>query len=107
MSNVNLLNQWGEFPVGDEHPMQRVVESQKQVTLAECRDKRVAALKRYRESQRVAVPEGYKHCLCCGETKPVSAFHHDRSKGDGRQSYCADCAHEKVRRRKRARIGGA
>jgi hypothetical protein len=32
-----------------------------------------------------------KTCSKCGETKPAGAFYPDRSKPDGRRSYCKDC----------------
>jgi hypothetical protein len=42
-----------------------------------------------------------KYCGLCKERKPVGAFHRDRSRSDGLQSYCKDCRKtiEKNRRR--------
>lgn len=32
-----------------------------------------------------------KLCKCCGETKPTSEFHKDKSKSDGLNAYCKPC----------------
>jgi 5-methylcytosine-specific restriction endonuclease McrA len=39
----------------------------------------------------VEAPEAVKRCSKCQEDKPLDAFPRDRSKPDGRQSYCRDC----------------
>ena len=39
-----------------------------------------------------------KTCTKCGETKPLEEFHKDRTKKDGLQSYCKECAREKARK---------
>jgi 5-methylcytosine-specific restriction endonuclease McrA len=38
----------------------------------------------------MTVPES-KACNKCGETKPLSSFHRDRSRTDGRHPWCAVC----------------
>lgn len=35
---------------------------------------------------------GYKYCFACREPKPVSEFHRNRSKSDGRASQCKACS---------------
>ena len=39
-----------------------------------------------------------KTCTKCGETKPLDAFCRDRSRADGRFSWCRECAAEYKRR---------
>ena len=39
-----------------------------------------------------------KTCAKCGETKPLDAFHRDRSKADGRRVHCRECTLEHQRR---------
>ncbi|MEU0413022.1 endonuclease VII domain-containing protein [Streptomyces griseorubiginosus] len=41
--------------------------------------------------ERGGVPEGYKHCQGCGETKPHSDWHRNGSASDGRASRCRAC----------------
>ncbi|MFJ9149610.1 endonuclease VII domain-containing protein [Streptomyces sp. NPDC102270] len=41
--------------------------------------------------KRGGVPEGYKHCQGCGETKPHSDWHRKGSASDGRASRCRAC----------------
>ncbi|MER8008763.1 endonuclease VII domain-containing protein [Streptomyces sp. NPDC094149] len=40
----------------------------------------------------MAIEEGGKRCVRCGETKPLAAFARRRSNLDGRQRHCRDCA---------------
>jgi hypothetical protein len=40
-------------------------------------------------------PEPEKRCSVCRQTKPLSAFNRDRSRRDGRQGHCRDCAHRR------------
>ena len=35
-----------------------------------------------------------KTCTKCGETKPLDDFHRNRTKADGRQPWCRECAQE-------------
>ncbi|WP_371648151.1 endonuclease VII domain-containing protein [Streptomyces mirabilis] len=37
------------------------------------------------------VPEGHKHCLGCGEIKPHSEWHRNRSASDGLSARCKAC----------------
>lgn len=37
------------------------------------------------------LPEPTKRCSRCKVVKPASAFHRDRNRGDGLQSYCREC----------------
>ena len=39
-----------------------------------------------------------KTCTKCGETKPLDAFHRNRSKADGREAQCRECTLERCRR---------
>lgn len=39
-----------------------------------------------------------KTCTKCGETKPLDAFHRDRSRADGRVRRCRECVAEHDRR---------
>jgi hypothetical protein len=43
-----------------------------------------------------------KRCTKCGEEKPLSEFHRDRTRPDGRYSFCATCRCTIVRERRRA-----
>ena len=38
-----------------------------------------------------AVPGGMKRCTKCGEIKPVSEFHRNKSRKDGLQEWCKAC----------------
>lgn len=38
-----------------------------------------------------------KHCPDCGEDKPRSEFHSDRSRGDGLSGFCKECRRERTR----------
>lgn len=40
----------------------------------------------------VEAPSGFKHCLTCSTTKPVSDFANNSSKSDGKQTRCRACA---------------
>jgi hypothetical protein len=40
----------------------------------------------------VVVPDGFKHCYGCESTLPHSEFSADRSRGDGFNNRCRDCA---------------
>lgn len=51
-----------------------------------------------------------KRCLDCGETKPLSEFHRNKSRKDGRHMYCAECNRQRARAsaaRRRERMGEA
>lgn len=37
------------------------------------------------------LPDQTKHCNRCHRTLPVTAFHKDKSKPDGRNAYCKEC----------------
>lgn len=39
----------------------------------------------------------YKECRKCGESKPLEDFYRDRSKKDGRGSYCKECGRSYAR----------
>lgn len=45
------------------------------------------------------VPEGFKRCPKCGQVKTVEGFYRDKTKNDGRQSYCKSCRSEHSRRK--------
>lgn len=44
-----------------------------------------------------------KQCSKCGETKPLSEFHRDRTNRDGRHSWCAVCMRTLVNERQAVR----
>lgn len=44
---------------------------------------------------------GTKRCRKCKETKPLEAFHRDRTKADGRHSHCKECRQKRYRGNKK------
>lgn len=46
------------------------------------------------------LPVRTKTCRACGETKPVSEFHKDRTRGDGYKARCATCSSKGNRERR-------
>ncbi|MBT2442255.1 endonuclease VII domain-containing protein [Streptomyces sp. ISL-36] len=53
------------------------------------RDRQVARGQRVRP--RVEVPEGHKFCQRCGETKPHSEWHRNKTASDGLSTRCKAC----------------
>ncbi len=45
-----------------------------------------------KDNYETRVPLGFKVCVRCGETKPLSEFHRSSDKRDGRTSLCKPCA---------------
>ena len=78
---------------GHEHHCKECIRVQNQAYYAANRERLRAAGAAWRKAnpQRVAA-DAEKACTVCRETKPLSAFHKDKTQKDGHRGCCGKCA---------------